>query len=569
MFERTPSGRIAFMMVLGIRFSPGLQLGYGFVLNGIGGMAGIHRRADVDALRERLVSGTASNVLFCEDPISNAPTLFGDLATLFPVAEGIFVVGPTLQIGWLLFVRFDLGVIIELPGPSKIVILGSARFQVGGENGVPALVQIRLDILGVIDVARKLVSFDAVLINSKLLQIFTLTGTAAFRLCTGDSPYALLTIGGFHPAFNPEPMVVPQQSRVALTYDTGGSVRLWLRLEAYLAITSNTFQVGAALEAGLELGRINANGFLSFDALIQFVPFYFEVQFAAGFRVRYRSLTLASIQFAGQLTGPGPITLSGKLCFEILFFDICASASFTLGEEGGYELAPIASLLLALEPELGNIANLEAVDADDWEVALTPKMSADKAVVVPQGQLRWSQKRAPLNTLVERVEGVPLAEAQAVEVVVPSDQGGDAVQDWFSPGTYLNLSESETVNLPPFERLQSGVEFGFDFPEFEPPIEHVVDFDTYRLPDTDPFVFALPLPSALVQGAIAGRRAPGRVREAPPAIRVYDQTWMVRATDGTIHTGLTPADAHMRARLIGGTALPAADARETIDLGGI
>ena len=84
LFERTPSGRIAFVVVLGIRFFPGIQLGFGFTLTGVGGLIGINRRADVDALRERLVSGAAGHVLFAEDPIRNAPTLLGDLGLLFP-----------------------------------------------------------------------------------------------------------------------------------------------------------------------------------------------------------------------------------------------------------------------------------------------------------------------------------------------------------------------------------------------------------------------------------------------------------------------------------------------------
>jgi hypothetical protein len=567
MFERTPTGQIAFVMVLGIRFFPGLQIGFGFALTGIGGMIGLNRRADADALRSRLVSGGASNVLFCEDPIRHAPTLFGDLAAIFPAADGIFVLGPTLQIGWLVFVRFDLGIVIELPGPSKIIILGSARFQVGGEAGTPAVVQIRLDILGIIDFARKLVSFDAALVNSKLLQIFTLTGTAAFRLSTGDSPYVLLTIGGFHPSFNPEPAVIPQQARVALTYDTGGSTRLWVRLETYLAITTNTFQLGAALEAGVEIGPMNANGYLTFDALIQFTPFYFDVRFSAGFRVRYKSHTLAGVKFNGSLTGPGPIVLSGKLCIEILFFDICFSATFTLGESSPSSLEAISSLVQALQPELEEPTNLEALGAGDRQVALSPETDAPKPVVAPQGRLQWTQKRAPFNVLIERMEGVPLSSVQAAIVTSPAQQG--VARDWFSPGTFQNLSESEAVNLPPFQRLESGIQLGFDFQK-SGTVVHAVEFETIRLPEETPLLLVLLLPPALLLDAALGRGAPGRVPMAAPVIGVSDETWTVRDTvGGIVGEGLSPADAHMRTRGTGAMALPAVEASETLDLGGI
>ena len=72
------------MAVLGIRFRPGIQLGFGFELTGVGGLVGYHRRADPDALRARLGSGAAGDVLFCDDPVANAPALLGDLDALFP-----------------------------------------------------------------------------------------------------------------------------------------------------------------------------------------------------------------------------------------------------------------------------------------------------------------------------------------------------------------------------------------------------------------------------------------------------------------------------------------------------
>jgi hypothetical protein len=565
MFERTSTGRIAFVMVLGIRFFPGLQLGFGFAITGVGGIVALNRRVDADALRSRLVSGGASNVLFCEDPVRNAPALFGDLGAIFPVADGIFTVGPTFQIGWLVFVRFDLGIVIELPGPSKIILLGSARFQVGGEAGRPAVVQIRLDILGVIDFARKLVSFDAMLINSKLLQVFTLTGTSAFRLSTGDSPYALLTIGGFHPSFNPEPVVIPPQERVALTYDTGGSTRLWVRLETYLAITTNTFQLGAALEAGVEIGPMNANGYLGFDALIQFTPFAFDVTFSAGFRIRYKSLTLAGVTFNGSLTGPGPIVLSGTLCIEILFFDICFSATFSLGEPAPSALQPISSLVQTLQTELDNPANLEAIGAEDRQVALASGATTVKTVIMPQGRLQWQQTRAPLNTLIERVAGVPLASAQAAIVTSPAQAG--VVQDWFSPGTFQNLTESEAMNLPPFQQLASGIQLGFALAQ-SGTLSHPVEFETIRLPEPVPFTLALLLPPLLLRDAASLRREPGRMPEAAPAVGVRDETWSVRDGGATVN-GLSPADAHMRARGTAAMALPALDASDALDLGGL
>ena len=99
--EKLPSGRTSLIVVLGVRFQPGIQLGYGFAITGVGGVVGINRRMDTDHLRERLTSGATGNILFAPDPVKSAPVILGDLDYIFPAADNIHVGGPTLQITWL------------------------------------------------------------------------------------------------------------------------------------------------------------------------------------------------------------------------------------------------------------------------------------------------------------------------------------------------------------------------------------------------------------------------------------------------------------------------------------
>ena len=61
-----------------------MHVAFGIFWIGVGGIFGIDRRADTDALRERLTAGAVGNLLFADDPIRNAPMLLGDLAALFP-----------------------------------------------------------------------------------------------------------------------------------------------------------------------------------------------------------------------------------------------------------------------------------------------------------------------------------------------------------------------------------------------------------------------------------------------------------------------------------------------------
>ena len=63
------------------------------------------------------------------------PLLLGELGAIFPPAQGVFVVGPTVQLTWINVVRADLGIFIELPGPTKIVLLGVVRVALRDGGG--------------------------------------------------------------------------------------------------------------------------------------------------------------------------------------------------------------------------------------------------------------------------------------------------------------------------------------------------------------------------------------------------------------------------------------------------
>lgn len=459
--EHAPGAGMSFVAVLGVRFWPGIQLGFGFAVTGIGGLVGLNRRANTDLLRERLASGAAGNVLFCDDPVANAPTLLGDLDAFFPVAADTFVVGPTFQIGWLApIVRLDVAVLIELPGPSKIIILGSIKVLIGADETF-ALLYLRMDFLGVLDFEQRLLSLDAYLVNSHALGIFRLTGGMAFRLSYGDNPYILLSIGGFHPRFDPGPLNLPAIPRVGAVLDVSVVARVYLRLELYTAFTSNTLQLGAHVEAGLELGPISAHGYLTFDALIQFRPFMFDIEFAAGFSVEVFDVSLCSVDIRGRLSGPGPLVVHGEATVRLLFLKVSGSITVELGGSVGDKIDPVLSIVRAMEPELAKLENLRA-DGFDAGVVLKPEAPVAGVLVSPLGSLIWEQKRAPLDTLVDRFEGAPLAGSHQLQLEAPPGWTITEERDWFSPGrfTSLDLKASQSLNNATFQELRSGVRLG-------------------------------------------------------------------------------------------------------------
>jgi hypothetical protein len=230
-------------------------------------------------------------------------------------------------------------------------------------------------------------------------------------------------------------------------------------------------------------------------------------------------------------------------------------------------VATIASLRQALAPELSKPENLEAVDSDDRLVTAKPQqVQNDVTVLSPIGKLQWTQNRAPLNTLIERFETAPLASAQAVVVSSPAAPG-ERVKDWFSPGSFANLSESERLNRAAFERLEAGLVLGFEVNRAGPVAKNI-EYQNYVLPKAKPMILLLAasFPSLVIEGAYGRSAAPAQFERSEAAIRVKDETWTLHAPGGAQVAGLSQTDAHQRARYQAATALPDND---VIDLGGI
>ena len=556
---RLPGGRPGFAMlaVLQGHFPP-IQVGFGLALEGVGGLLGLNRRLDVDALRQRFASGAAGRILAPEDPIRNAPVLLAELDATFPVTDGTTIVGPTLQMSWIELVRVDLGLFLELPGPTRVALLGSARAVIENPSGGSPYLQIRLDILGVLDFPKRTLEFDAVLIDSQLLEVFELTGGAAFRLSWGEEPYIVLSIGGFHPAYNPAPLSFPSSlTRVALTRGKPTDL-IYLRFEAYFAVTTNTLQFGAALQVIVNAGPIKAEGFLGFDALIRFTPFYFEFGFRASLRISVFGFTLAGVRVVGNLSGPGPITFSGSLTIEILFFEITWSGTFTIGSKTPPAITAVPSALGPLGEELRDAGNLRAGGGGDPRVALKPPGPATTLpVLAPSGRLVWSQKRAPLGLLLQRFENAPLQRQETISAGGPQVTG--EVADWFAPGSFADLGDSDALNQRAFQRLQGGVQLGADGEVASAAITHTVKVEQYRIPATapksvDPFGFLAWLLAAL------NRRDGLEGVPWAPAIGVKEETWRVVRPDGTtLVAGVSEAQAHQLARANGAVAVAEGD----------
>lgn len=560
-------GEPSFLAVLGAQFLPPIQLSFGFSLDRVGGIVGVNRRADTEALRAAQRAGTAGDVLFAIRPPASALALVSAVDLLFPFNRGTHLVGPSLKLSWLSFgpegslVGLDLAVVVELP-TGKVVLLGVARVAI---PGLPALLDLRLDLLGIVDPVERLASADASLVDSHVLGIFEVYGDAAMRLHWGPTGYMLATAGGFYPGFNPEPAQLPALRRVGMALDNPLPV-IQVRAEGYFAVTSNSIQLGGRWELGIALG-IEAHGFVEMDAIVQFRPFHFDARIAAGFDVSVDGFSFASVTLEGSVRGPGPLVVQGALSIDVFLFSISWNETFTLGS-GPSDALPAPPLLIdVIAEELSKPENAHSGGVSDPLVVLAPRpRPGGFAAIPPTGTLQVKQRRSPLGFVVERVDGRPLASPQGVSI-----SGGPMdVTDRFSPGSYVTLTDAEALNRPAFEVLACGRVLSLADPS--PSHEQIPDDrKVARIVIVGRVVMQNDADAARVDlGAAAGlvvaARRPPALGDATPILTAQLETW--RATGApTVFTSASAA--HQFVRYNGGIAQPSADAAAPLDLTGI
>ena len=459
---RMPDGRPGFslLVVISTEFTP-IQLGLGFRLAGVGGIVGINRTVAVEALRSGLKTGALSSVLSPPDPIANAPQLIATLSGLFPPAQGRHIFGPSARIVWgtPTLITIDLCLALEVPSPVRLIVLGRLRAVLPDERA--AVVRLQMDMLGVVDVDRNEASVDATLVDSQLAE-FALTGDMALRINWGPQSAFLLAVGGFHPRFA-APSGFPVLKRVAVALAAGDNPKL--RLEAYLALTSNTVQLGARVDLAVKAGKFTVAGFLSFDALVTLSPLAFTVDVAGKLAVRAGGHTILSVSLELSLSGPKPWHARGKASFSILFFDVSFRFDVTIGDRAlsagpaGIDVAPL--MQTAFADRRSWTAQLPS--GGDTVVTLRAIQTTD-VLAHPLGTLQVRQRVAPLERTLERFgENVPTG-ARLFRVSGATIGGNiaavDGLDDLFAPAQFRALTEEQKLSLPSFESMRAGATIG-------------------------------------------------------------------------------------------------------------
>jgi len=368
-----------------------------------------------------------------------------------------------VKIGWgNNLITADLAILIELPEPIRIVILGRLLALLPDEKD--AIVVIRVDVLGVIEFAKKSLSIDATLFDSHILK-YDLKGDAAVRLTWGDNPKFAMSLGGFHPAFSPPPKF-PELRRLSLSLSSGSSFELSCKV--YQALTPNTLQFGARLDVHAEAAGASLDGDLSFDTLIYFSPFSFTADISGHVAVRYKGHKLAGVRLSLSLSGPTPWRAKGKASFEILCWDVTARFDKRWGRDD-------PAVLKAVDPWDQLQAALAAPSA--WGASLPGRRrmverlkaldtTTGIVVVHPLGRLEVRQKVLPLALKLDMFNNAPIKGHHTFRITAlqVSQAGGTArgldrtpLKEFFARAQFEELSKKQKLSLPAFEELDAGV----------------------------------------------------------------------------------------------------------------
>ncbi|MDN3203126.1 DUF6603 domain-containing protein [Algoriphagus sediminis] len=461
--SKMPDGKpgTSVLFIVSVEFSPGIALGFGFFISGLGGILGIHRTIQVERLRDGVRTGTIQNILFPKDIVANISKILTDIREVFPVKRDQFVLGPMAAITWGVptILRVDLGVAIEFANPVRFGILGVLRVILPDENA--ALIKIQVAFLGMIDFEKGMLSFDASLFDSKVLT-FGLEGDMVLRIGWGAKPDFVLSVGGFHPRFNPPThLQIPPMKRLTLKILSGNPR---LTLTCYFAVTSNTVQFGAGIDFYFGVAGFKVVGEFGFDVLFQFSPFRFIADARARLAVKAGSTTLLSLSLEFSLEGPTPWRAKGTAKFKILFFSVKVRFDVTWGDKKDTKLPDIAVLPL-IEEALNDDQNWRSIVVNGSPGMRMKGIKADEGLILTaNGSIELNQKIVPLKVEITKFGQFNPADYSHFEVIEvkigdTTIQTKDVkyIKDTFAPANFLDLKNDEKLALPSFNEQNSGV----------------------------------------------------------------------------------------------------------------
>ncbi len=440
---------------------PSIQLGFGFTLTGLGGLAGINRTMDQDALGAAVRAGALDAILFPEDIVADAPFIIEQLKAMFPPSPDRYVFGPVVRLGWGTpsLIEAEVGLVMSMPDPIVLALLGSMSAVLPTDE--LDLVALHLDVAGVIDFGAGTLSIDTSLHDSHVVG-FAVSGDMSLRACFLGPPAFLMSLGGVHPAFD-KPAGFPILQKLSLAISAEPVISVYFG--CYFAVSSNSVQFGAQFDISAEIAGFGIEGGSYFDALVYFSPFELHTSIGCYIAVTAAGIDLAGVWLDASLEGPNPWLITGTARFKFLGLEKKVRVDEQIGSRR-HEDDPAPEdlfdeVLTALSTDQAWSVVPSTTAPGVLFAAADQSRPSDSLRADPDGVLTVTQQAAPLNITMDKAGDAPAKPFQrfALESAEGTRESG-AVQDWFAPGYYFTLTSTEQLCAPSFELLDSGIEVG-------------------------------------------------------------------------------------------------------------
>ena len=448
----------------GLGINPGFPVGMGLALTRVGLVLGYNRRFDLPAFRAGLKTGLLEALLSPPDPLANLAQTVSQLTTLFPPTHGAHTIAITARLSRGDAVKLDLGLLCDTSQPSRII--AASRIEVDCRQGG----KLKLAAVGVLDLGKGELMLQAHLYDSKLAGV-EVEGDAALLVRWGSPRTFVLAIGGFHKEYRGAERSLPVFSSLGrFTLKMPDTEVLKITLTAYFAVTPNSLQLGAQVDAFVGIEHlVSLEGGFGYDALFDFDPFYFDAEVRGRVKLKVLGETIAGARFEGRLRGPRPIRISGKVTFEVLWWDVSYPFDRSLSGTVPARPAPVDPVeLIRAELQNARVWEAGALPADAGSVRLMQKPSANRLLLHPLQPLKFVQDAVPLDVPLEKVGGKPVTAPGAVRLAGVSFGGASAntsplqVKEQFSRGRYQQLSKEQLFSLPAFEEMPAGAVIASD-----------------------------------------------------------------------------------------------------------
>lgn len=457
---KLPDGSSGFSLLIIVTadFGAGLELGFGFTLNAVGGLLGVNRTMLFQPLMDGVRTGAIDSIMFPQNIVANAPKIISDLRAIFPPQQGTFLIGPMAKLGWgePTLVSLSLGVIVEIP-PGDIAILGVLELALPAED--LAILVLQVNFAGALEFDKQRMYFFASLYDSHILFI-TIEGEMGLLFAWGSNANFVVTVGGFHPQYNPPPLPFPSPQRISIDIINESYARI--SADGYFAVTTNTVQFGAHAEFFFGFSAVSVTGSAGFDALIQFSPFHFIVSVSASFSANVFGVGVFSIGIDVSLEGPEPWHAHGTASISFLFFSIGIGIDFTWGDSGNTTLAPV-KVMPILTAEFGKQSNWRAMPPTGSNLLVSLRQlgaSESQLVLHPVGTLQVSQRLIPLDLTLDTVGSQKPDDANrfSLSVSSPDLSKTATLTEPFAPSQFKTADDATKLSQPAYAPQDSGIE---------------------------------------------------------------------------------------------------------------